>query len=138
MTTAARIARGDQSGFGLVELIVAVAILVIISLSLVPVLANGVKQSAANTTLATASQIANQMIELAAAQPTTCSTFNTYGILSSQTTVDPRGVTLVATNSVAACPTGFPSSRVFTTTVTRQDTGAVLVSASTRVYVSGS
>jgi prepilin-type N-terminal cleavage/methylation domain-containing protein len=130
--------RDDESGFGLVELVVAIAILALISLSLVPLLINGITQSASNTTIATATQYANQQIELSAAQPTSCQHFNDYGILSTQTQVDPRGVTLVITNTVAACPTAFPNSRVFTSTVTRQDTGATLITATTLVYVSGS
>jgi type II secretory pathway pseudopilin PulG len=122
----------------LLELVVAMAILAIISLSLIPVLANGLKQTASNTTIATASQLASAQIALAAIQPTTCSHFNDYGIIAATTSVDPRGVTLIVTNSVATCPTGFPSSRVFTTTVTRQDTGATLITATTRVLVTGS
>ena len=132
-----REARDEQSGFGLVELIVAMAILAIISLSLVPLLLNGVRQSAAATTLATATQLANEQIENAAAQPTLCQDFNDTNILTTKTQVDPRGVTLVITNTVAACPTAFPNSRLFVTTVTRQDTGTTLITASTLVYVSG-
>jgi type II secretory pathway pseudopilin PulG len=128
----------DQSGLGLVEIVIAFAILAIVSLSLIPVLANGISQSASNTTIATASQLANAQINLAAIQPTTCSHFNDYGILTQTTSVDARGVTLVVTNTVAVCPTGYPSSRVFTTTVTRQSNGATLATASTRVLVTGS
>jgi prepilin-type N-terminal cleavage/methylation domain-containing protein len=127
-----------EDGFSLIELIVALSILAIASLALVPLLVNGLLQSSKNTTQATANAFANQQIQLAAGQPTACSSFNSYGILNPATEVDPRGVTLVATNTVAACPTSYPGTRTFTVTVKRQDTGATLITATTLVYVTGS
>jgi prepilin-type N-terminal cleavage/methylation domain-containing protein len=122
-----------DDGFGIVEIVVSMLILAILSMALLPVLIMGLKQSAANTTLATATQLVNDRIRAAQALGPVCTNVATAAGLQSLT--DPRGVQLQATTVVGSCPVGVGTVNV-TTTVVRLDTGATLASASTLVLVS--
>lgn len=127
------------SGFGMIEIVVSMFLLALLSLAFLPLLVQGMTQSASNATLAAASQLVNNEIELARSR-TTCSslTATSYSVL------DPKGVTLNVVRSVgAACPapTVPPAAPVYpitvpvSVTVTRADTGAVASSAKTLVFV---
>ncbi|KFF58381.1 hypothetical protein JF66_19010 [Cryobacterium sp. MLB-32] len=127
-------ARATESGFGLIEVVVAMFLLTILAVAFLPVLVQGVQRSAANGTLAAATQLVNKEMENARAQ-TTCSalTASTFAVL------DPRGVTLTVARTVGgACPvltTAYPLTVPVAVTVSRADTGAVLSVASTLIFV---
>ena len=123
----------NAGGFGMVEIVVSMFILAILSLALLPVLVQGLKQSANNATLTTATQLANDRIRAAQSQGTDCR--NVGLVAGTKTLTDARGVTLSAATTVGSCPTGAGTVRV-STTVTRTDTGAALSTVSTLVYVS--
>ena len=59
------LASGEQSGFGIIEIVISMFLLGLLATAFLPLLVQGLKQSAANATLATATQLANDQIELA-------------------------------------------------------------------------
>lgn len=121
-----------QGGFGLIEIVISMFLLALLSLALLPLLVQGLTQSKANATLATATQLVNDQIELVRSK-TKCSTL--VGATSSVPA--PQGVALTITRTVGGtCPlTGYPITVPVGVTVTRTDTGAVVSSASTLVFV---
>ncbi|HEV7564858.1 MAG TPA: type II secretion system protein [Microbacteriaceae bacterium] len=123
----------DDRGFGLIEIVVAMFILGLLAVATLPILVQGMRLSATNSTLATATQLANQQIEQVRAQQS-CG-----AIVAATTTVATSGPSLTVTRTVSAtCPaTGYPITVPVAVSVSRSDTGHVLASASTRVFVSG-
>lgn len=57
----------DDSGFGLIEIVVSMFMLALLAISFLPLLITALKASATNATLATGTQLVNQQLELAAA-----------------------------------------------------------------------
>ncbi|KFF58463.1 hypothetical protein JF66_18375 [Cryobacterium sp. MLB-32] len=125
--------RGD-AGFGLIEIAVSMFLLGLLAVAFLPFLVQGVKQSSANGTLATATQLVNRETENARAQ-TTCT-----GLTAATSTVlDARGVTLRVTRTVGGtCPTpasSYPMTVPVAVTVVRTDTGAQVAAAKTLIFV---
>ena len=130
MTTIASRLRDDE-GFGLTEIVVSMFMLALLAIAFLPLLINGLKQSAATTTLATATQFVNTQMQKASSV-STCSAVTSLGGVQSMT--DPRGVTIQMTTVVGSCPTGTGTVAV-TSTAIRNDTGATLVTGSTLVFL---
>lgn len=131
-------AHGADDGIGLVEVLVAMLLLAIVALALLPLLITGMKLAVNNTTLAAASQLANDRITAAQAAAPGCS--NVVAAVNGDfDTTDERGVPLRATTSViGTCPTGVNTSAEtlkVATIVINVDTGKQLASASTLVLV---
>lgn len=122
----------DESGFGLIEIVVSMFVLAVLALAFLPLLVNGLKQSAANATLATATQLVNERLEQVRSGGATCSTVGTYAVDS--TFQDAQGVDLTISTTVGPCPDATGTVLV-STVATRADTGQVLVEASTRVFL---
>jgi len=123
-----------DAGFGLIEIVVAMFLLAVLAIAFLPVLVQGIAQSSANGTLAAATQLVNREMENARAQ-TTCS-----GLTADTFTVpDDRGVTLRVTRTVGdACPAtaaSYPITVPLEVTVARTDTGDLVSSATTLIFV---
>jgi type II secretory pathway pseudopilin PulG len=106
----------------------------LLATAFVPLLVQGLKQSASSATLATATQLANDQIEIVRAEKK-C---DGLGPLN-ETVTDARNVSLLVSRTVSACtvPTKEnPSKVTVSVTVKRVDTGVVLATASTLVFVS--
>jgi prepilin-type N-terminal cleavage/methylation domain-containing protein len=123
--------RADD-GFGLVEVIVSMVILAVIAIAFLPVLIQGMKQSVANSTLATATQLVNEKLQLAQASGPTCS--NVSLVAGQEDFIDEYGVTIRVVTTVGTCPVAVGTIEVAVTT-TRLDTSAVLAKAETLVFV---
>jgi type II secretory pathway pseudopilin PulG len=123
----------DDLGFGMVEIVVSMFILAVLSLALLPVMVQGLQQSANNATLATANQLVNDRVRAAQSQAPVC--VNVATVAGTKTLVDARGVPLSAATTVGACPSGTGTVSV-SVVVTRTDTGATLSKAATLVLVS--
>ena len=52
-----------EQGFGIIEVVVSMFLLSVMAMSYIPLLLNSVKDTATNTTIATATQIVNEQIE---------------------------------------------------------------------------
>lgn len=122
----------DDSGFGLVEIVVSMLILAALALAFLPLLITGLKTSAASSTLATATQLVNEKMQLAQSKGPVCA--DVAAIAGSADLTDPRGVVLRVTTTAGAC-TGSPKTVSVTTSVVRIDSGATVATASTLVYV---
>jgi type II secretory pathway pseudopilin PulG len=122
-----------DSGFGIIEIVVAMFLLGLLAVAVVPILVQGLRLSATNSTLATATQLANQQIEQMRSQQS-CG-----AIVAATTTVSTSGPSLTVSRTVSGtCPaSGYPITVPVAVQVSRSDTGAVLASASTQVFVSG-
>jgi len=128
----------DDTGFGLVEIVVSMFLLALLSLVFLPVLIQGLQISARNTTLATATQLVNRQIDLANAAAPDCDAVEL--LVGSFDEPDPRDVMIrVTTEVVGDCPTDIEDDDLFVTvnvTAERLDEpGATLSSASTLVFV---
>lgn len=138
----ARLAENDEDGFGLVEIVVSMFMLAILAIAFLPLLIQGYKQTAASTTMATATQLVQQQME-STRTSNTCTGIGSVVLVpttTSTTVTDPRGVSLTATKTVAACPITtlvLVGTVKVTSSVKRNDTNAVITSATTLVYVGG-
>jgi len=131
-----------DDGLGLVEIVVAMFLLALLSLALLPILINGLKQSAVNSTIGTATQVLRQELETASSN-TTCKELTDYRdhITAADAiteVTDPRGVVVRAFRVVGACPTsaaGYPGTVSVQIQVKRMDTGETISTGATLVYV---
>lgn len=128
-----RVAGGDDNGFGLVEIVVSMFVLAALSLAFIPLLVQGLKLSAENTTLATANQLVNEQLVLVQDAGPYC---DAVQVLAGEVdTVDPRGVTIRITTVLETCPTAEVGTVKASVTATRMDSGETVVQAATLVYV---
>lgn len=133
--------RKDENGFGVIEIIVSMFLLGMMSVSFVPLLLNSWKDTGANTTIATATQIVNQQIEGArAVRSTSSSTPSCQDVIAFlQVTlppvIDPRGVTLQPKWNSTTCPTTYPNVVRASVEVSRPGNLVPIASAITLIYV---
>jgi type II secretory pathway pseudopilin PulG len=121
-----------QDGFGIVEVVVSMLVLAILAIAFLPVLIQGIRQSASNASVATATQLVNEKLQLAQASSPTCT--NISVLAGEEDFLDDYGVTITVTTTVAACPAGTGTVEVGVTAV-RTDTAATLAAAETLVFV---
>lgn len=128
----------NDDGIGLAEVLVAMLLLAIVALALLPLLITGMKLAVTNTTIAAASQLANDRITAAQAAGPGCSDV-VAAVNGTFDTTDKRGVPLAATTTVTGtCPSAantVAATLEVSTVVVRSDTGKQLASASTLVLV---
>jgi len=133
----ARAIVADDEGLGLMEIVVAMFVLAILALSLLPLLITGMQASVRNTTVAAATQFANDRMAIAEAiaanDPLPCEKLEDLAEIPA-TMIDARGVELRADSTVGPCPSGTGTMSV-ATAVSRIDTGEVLARATTRVLL---
>lgn len=132
-TTIADRRSAPDDGFGLMEIVVAMLVLSILAISLLPLLVQGVRQSATNSTTATANQLVSTQMHLAQTRGTVCA--DVRAMAGTTTLRDPRDVLLTVTTTVGSCPTGGIGTVRVSTSVVRGDTGETVSSATTLVYV---
>jgi prepilin-type N-terminal cleavage/methylation domain-containing protein len=126
----------DEAGFSLVEIVVSMFILAVLSLSLLPLLVQGVKLAAVNSTQASANRVVYDRIEQARATESCAAVLSQTG--STTTSLDSRGNSFVITGTagVSACPTAYPAVIKLTVSVAKATQPAKsLASASTLVLV---
>ena len=123
----------DERGFGLIEIVVAMLLLAVVSMAVLPLLVQGLKLSALNATVAAATQLANQQVELVRSQ-SLCS-----AIVPTTTTVTSQGVTMQVSRTVGiSCPAaGYPIAVPVSVSVSRAAPSAVLATVKTLVFVTG-
>jgi len=131
----------SDTGFGLVEVIVALFMLAILSIAFLPLLIQGLTLSADNATRATATQILHDRLETVRTQSVKCDAlYSAINGTATSPTVDPRGISFQVKTLVATCPTpaaSYPGTIKVTVEVRRLDdlTGTPLASATTLVFV---
>ena len=128
-------------GIGIIEVLVSLSLLALISVAFVPLLINTVKNSAGNTTIATAAQIVNREIEGARAvhSPTatapSCYDVTQYLQVTLATVIDPRGVVLVPRWDSTSCPSTYPGVVRARVSVTRSGQSSPVAQAVTLIFV---
>ncbi len=137
------IATDDETGLGLIEIVVAMFVLAALSLCLLPLLINGTQQSAKTAAIASASQLVNNQIVAARDAADTCTAVTATPKVPVGAASVYRGVPLSLSTTAGSCPSPTPTAAApgtisYTVTVTRTDTGATLATATTRILVTGS
>jgi len=128
-------------GFGIIEVLISLALLSIISIAFVPLLLNSVKSAAGNTTIATATQIVNREIEgvRAVRSPTatapSCYDVTQYLQVTLASVVDPRGVVLIPRWDSTTCPSNYPGTVRARVSVSRSGQNSPVAQAVTLVFV---
>jgi type II secretory pathway pseudopilin PulG len=123
-----------DEGIGLVEVVIAMMLLALLAVSFLPVLIQGLQTAAVNATRSTGNQLVQQQIENARVQGY-CQQIVDLGAAAVSPVVDPRGVTLLTTRTPGTCPVSYPGTISFEVSVTREDTGEVLSTATTLIFV---
>jgi Tfp pilus assembly protein PilV len=126
----------SSDGVSLVEIVVAMFILALIAMAFLPLLVQGVKQSAANATRATAVRLVSDQIDQARSAGTSCAAVRA-AMVGSVVTTDSRGNSLTRANTAGTCSAvvgAYPTTLTFSVDVTRTG-GASLAKASTLIYV---
>jgi len=122
----------SESGFGLIEITISMFMLAILAVLFLPLLIQGLKQSATNTTMATATQLVNERMRLAQAASPVCS--NVSALSGTANVTDPRGIVIRVTTTVGTCPAGKGTVSIAVSAI-RTDTSASLATASSLVLV---
>ena len=106
-----------DSGFGMVEIVVAMFLLGILSLMILPVIISAMTLASKNVTIATATQLSNQQVDVARSLPSSCASLTAFAdeTLGLRHT-DPRGTVLVV-DRAAVCPLTYPGVVTFTSSV---------------------
>lgn len=126
---------GDEGGFTLIEIVVALFLLAIVATGLIPTLVGSLKVSSQNTTIATASQLVAQQIDIARTGPATCSALMNYKIAVLPPVVDARGISFQPIRNSVTCTSGAPGIAKVKVSVTLTGKSTVLASAITYVYI---
>ena len=122
----------SDDGFGLIEIVISMFLLAILAMLFLPLLIQGLKQSAANTTMATGTQLVNERLRTAQGAGPNCTAVS--ALTGASEVTDPRGIVIRLATTVGECPPGRGTVSV-TVTATRTDTAQELASASTLVLV---
>lgn len=125
----------DDGGFTLIEIVVAMFLLAIVATGLIPSLLSSLKVSGQNTTIATASQLVGQQIDVARSGPATCSALQSFKIAVLPPVVDARGVSFQPIRNSVTCPATPAGIAKVTVSVTLTGSATVLAKAITYVYV---
>lgn len=126
-------------GFGLVEVIVAMALLLIVAISMLPVFINTLNLSKENVSVTTATQLVSEQMDQARSIPPSCFAVNTFRDETLGRTVpDPRGVVLIVTMTTdPSCPptSSYPTTYRLTVTVKEQGGNVILAEAETQIMI---
>lgn len=123
-----------DDGVSLVEIVVAMTVLALIAVAFLPMLVTGLKLSATNSSVTTATQLVSEQMNLARSQPSTCAALTTFTNSATVTTTDGNGKVLTTSRSLGTCPTGSGTVS-FTASVTASGSSTVLATATTLIYV---
>ena len=127
-----------ESGIGLLEIMISMMLLALLSIAILPVLVQGIRNSSSNARVATASQFAGQEFESVRALSPDCATVSTFDDGPPRVTADASGVQLSIRRLVGACPAAADYPGVVSVSVDVTRVGAptpVLARATTLVLV---
>jgi prepilin-type N-terminal cleavage/methylation domain-containing protein len=120
---------GDERGFSIVEIIIAMFLLAIVAVALLPALWQGIRYSSQQSSVATATRHLNSLVEQARQIPS-CGTL--ASVASTRTFTDGAGYTLTSTGSVGTC-TAKTAVRIELSAV--DGSGTTLATTSALIYV---
>jgi len=123
--------RRYESGFTLLEPVIAMFLLMIVAVAFLPILINSLVQTSRNSEVVSATSLANHAIEDERAQ-TTCA-----GLSALDQTTSSGSAVLRVVRQFGSCPSAFPGTAQVTVVVTDATTGAVEATAATLIFVTG-
>jgi prepilin-type N-terminal cleavage/methylation domain-containing protein len=118
-----------DSGFGLIEVVVAMLLLAVIAVAILPALLQGIRYSAEQSSTATATRQINSLIEEARDNPSCASLAS---VASTRTVEDGQGNSLTSTGTVGSCAS---KTAVSLALEVRDSSGDILASTTALVYV---
>ena len=129
----------EGAGFGLVEVIVSMALLMVIALAMLPVFINTLYLSDESVSITTASQLVSEQMDSVRAIPQTCAAMHDFeDQVLGRIDEDPRGLRLVIKIDVPdTCPVSYPSAFRLTVSVEKESGGDTIASAETNVVIMG-
>lgn len=127
-----------EGGLGLVEILVAMFLLALLSISFLPLLINSLQQSIRNATISTATQVLNEQLDALLASDPTCSAISAFEASAPGPTTDRRGVVYQATRVVPDCEAlTFPATITVDLGVQLSNTTVNDVAVSTSIVLQG-
>lgn len=125
-----------SAGFGLVEILISMFLLTLLSIAFLPLLVDGLKNTARNASIATATQIASGQLDEAGRLPRTCAALAGFTSAVIPTVTDSRGTVFTPRRESGACPTsGYPATVSVRVWVTASSDPALLVESRTTVII---
>lgn len=106
---------GSDTGLGLVEILVAMLLLTILSVSFLPVLISGLQLAVRTSQNNTATQLVNEQLDLLAGTDSTCAALTTFASAAVPSVTDERDVEYLVDRIAPSC-----SSATFPAVVTVQ------------------
>lgn len=111
-----------ESGLGLVEILVAMLLLAVLSVSFLPVLISGLQLAVRTSQNNTANQVVNEQLDVLAATESTCVALTTYASGAVPSVTDERGVQYLIDRIAPSCASvTFPAVVVVQMRVTIDD-----------------
>ncbi len=108
----------DDTGFGLVEIVVSMFLLALLAVAFLPLLIESLRVSVMNAKVATATQILNEQLDAIALLPRTCAAFNAFEGAAIPSVTDSRGTVYQAARDVTGCtPASYPAAVTITLSV---------------------
>lgn len=135
MATVADHTKSDDSGIGLVEIIISMFLLALLATAFLPILVQGLRTSVRTTTIATASQLAGEQLDKLRELGATCSQVSVFDDVVQAATTDERGTVYQPNRQVSACPLTYPGVVSVRVWVTRTSVVQPLADATTLFYV---
>ena len=130
--------RGDDDGFGLVEIIVSMFLLALLAAAFLPVLVQALTTSVRNATIATGSQIVAQQLDELRTLDITCTAISTFDDVTIPATTDERGTVFQPVRQVDTCSADaadYPTTVEVRAWVTENGAATRLTEAVTLVYL---
>lgn len=133
--------RISKRWFGVIQIVVSMFLLGVLLIFYIALTISPVKVNGMNTTIATATQIVNEQIEVAravrspASTEPSCQDITTFLQVTPAPMKDPRGVTLVPQWDPTSCPSTYPGVMRVRASVTRIGYSTPVASAATLIFV---
>lgn len=138
-------ASSQDSGFGLIEIIISMFLLAVLAIAFLPLLMTSMKATVQSSSVATASQLLSEQLDAVRALPKNCQSVSTFDDSSVANTLpsitDSRGVEYQPTRSVGSCPNpaatpaDYPRVVTVRASVTIDGDASNVVEAETLVYL---
>lgn len=133
MPTQLRHSVANDSGLGIIEIVVSMFLLALLAMAFLPLLIQGMTASVQSATVATASQLLNQQLDAARAIAPNCADVQAFDDPTITSVTDARGTVYQPVRKVLECPTSYPGA--VHVKVTIKESSEVLAEAVTLVYV---
>ena len=126
--------RDDESGLGLIEIVVSMFLIALLAMAFLPLLISSLKSTRINTSSAAATQLVSQQLEQLRLIPGTCAAVTSFTSADPAPVTDARGVVLsIDRQLVGTCPASYPGTVKVRVVVT--DPGGTSSEATTLVMV---